>query len=45
MVYEIVQKQSGKISVESRPGFTQFSIKFPVQAQTNQTSKELRAAA
>jgi signal transduction histidine kinase len=31
LVHEIVQKHSGKISVDSRPGLTEFSIKFPVR--------------
>lgn len=30
LVHEIIQKHSGTIDVQSRPGFTEFCIKFPV---------------
>jgi PAS domain S-box-containing protein len=32
LVHEIVKKHSGTIDVQSRPGFTEFCIKFPVRA-------------
>jgi PAS domain S-box-containing protein len=31
LVHEIVQKHSGTIDVQSRPGFTEFCIKFPAR--------------
>ena len=31
LVHEIVKKHSGMIDVESRPGFTEFCVKFPVR--------------
>jgi signal transduction histidine kinase len=40
LVYEIVQKHSGTIDVQSRPGFTEFTIKFPGVA-----SQEVKKAA
>lgn len=36
MVYEIVKKHSGMIDLESRPGFTEFTVRFPVRASTQE---------
>ncbi|OGR94533.1 MAG: hypothetical protein A2902_04250 [Elusimicrobia bacterium RIFCSPLOWO2_01_FULL_64_13] len=32
LVYEIVKKHSGAIELQSRPGFTEFCVKFPVRS-------------
>jgi PAS domain S-box-containing protein len=39
LVYEIVRKHSGTIDVESRPGFTRFTVRLPVR-----TGRELAFA-
>ena len=31
LVYEIVKKHSGMLDVQSKPGFTEFSVRFPVR--------------
>jgi PAS domain S-box-containing protein len=37
LVHEIVKKHSGRIDVKSRPGHTEFCVRFPVRAEATST--------